>query len=203
MKIKFFIILSFLVFQNYYSQNTVKMVSEYGSKNDDINSMLLFQNIYSEKLTFESTDITGKFYEINLKEYKKGKLINTIKLFDLSIFEYLKIDTTFTSFKFLCKIENDELTIFIQSPQMYSDKKIFNLEKGKSQDYLLKDFQGNKVSLNVPLNEEFPILAIITPAKVKDEKSSYCDVAQSGVEPEKYWDKFEIPHYFVVSMKFK
>jgi hypothetical protein len=203
MKIKFFIIVSFLIFETNYSQKNIKMISEYGSKNNEINSLMLFQNIGTEKLTFESTELIGKFYEINLKEYKKGKLIRTVKLFDLSDAEFLKIDTTYTSFNFFNKIEDDKLTVFIQSPKMYGGKKTFKLEKGKSEDYLLKDFRGDKDFVNVPSNVEFPILAIITPAKQKDGSSSYCEVAQSEVAPEKFWEKFEIPHYFVITMTFK
>lgn len=191
------------MFQFNYSQKTVKMVTEYGSKNKEINSLMLFQNIRVETLTFESPDLVGKFYEINLKEYKNGKLVTTKKLFDLEVVDYLKIDTTNISFKFFSKMENDQLTVFVESPQMYSDKKTFNLEKRKGVDYLLKDFQGSKGFLSVPLNDEFPILAIITPVIENDGKSSYCDVAQSEIAPEKFGEKFNIPHYFVISMKFK
>ena len=63
------------------------MISEFGSKNNEINSLLLFQDIGVEKLSFESSDILGKFYEIKLKEYKKGKLVNIKKLFDLEVVE--------------------------------------------------------------------------------------------------------------------
>ena len=203
MKINYLIIISFLIFQTNYSQKNVKMISEHGSKNNEINSLMLFQNIGTEKLTFESNELIGKFYEVNLKEYKKGKLIKTTKLFDYSGDEYLKIDTTYTSFKFFNKIEDDKLTVFIQSPKMYGEKKIFKLEKGKSEDYLLKDFQGAKKFINVSSNEEFPILTIITPSQEEETKGSYCDVAQSEVATENFWEKFEIPHYFVISMKFK
>jgi hypothetical protein len=87
---------------------------------------MLFQNIGTEKLTFESSELIGKFYEVNLKEYKKGELINTTYLFDLSEAEFLKIDTTFTSSKFFNKIEDDKLTVYIQSPKMYGGKKHLN-----------------------------------------------------------------------------
>ncbi|POS00576.1 hypothetical protein Q361_1565 [Flavobacterium croceum DSM 17960] len=203
MKNKYLIIISFLIFQTNYSQKNVKMISEYGSTNDEINSLMLFQNISTEKLTFESNELIGKFYEVNLKEYKNGKLIKKTKIFDYSGDEYFKIDTSYTSFKFFNKIEDDKLTVFIQSPKMYGEKKTFKLEKGKSEDYLLKDFQGEKKFVNVSSNEEFPILTIITPSQQEETKGSYCDVAQSEIAPEKYWEKFEIPHYFVISMKFK
>lgn len=200
---KAILLLSILTIQVIHSQANVKMITEYGSKSEELNSFMLFQNIEVENLSFESPEIIGKFYEVNLKEYKKGKLINTKNLFNLQVADFLKIDSTFTSFKFFSKIEDDKLTVFVQAPHMYSDKKTFKLEKGKGSDYLLKDFQGNLEFRSVPLSEEFPILAIITPALQQDGSGSYCEVAQSGIAPEKFWEKFGTPHYFVITMKFK
>lgn len=176
------------------------MIRGYNFKNDEINSLMLFQNIEVANLSFESPEIKGKYYEIIVQEYRKGKMIKVKNLFSS---EYIKIDSTFMSFKFYSKIENDKMVVFVESPQMYSEKITFNLEKGKGSKYALKDFQGIDGFTNVSINEEFPILAIITPVKVTERKNSYCEVAQSGVKPEKYWEKFGIPHYFVITMKFK
>ena len=203
MKTKILLILSIFAFQFNYSQKTVKMITEYGSKNDEINNLMLFQNIEAEKISFESSEIIGKFYEINLKEYKKGKLIKTKNLFTLEGIDYLKIDSTYTSFNFFSKIEDDKMVVFIQSPHVSSGKMTFKLAKGKGSKYVLKDFQGLKGFINVPLNEEFPILTIITPVNQGNGISSYCEVAQSEIAPEKYWEKFKIPHYFVIMAKFK
>ncbi len=203
MKTKLILFSLILFFKVSYGQKTVRMISEFGSKNNEINSLLLFQNIGVEKLSFESSEILGKFYEIKLKEYKKGKLVNIKKLFDLEAVGFLKIDTAYTSFKFFNKIQGNKIEVFIQSPKMYGEKSTFKIEKGKSQEYILKDFQGIESFINVPINEEFPILAIITPTKNKDGSSSYCEVAQSDVLPENFWETFEIPHYFVITMKFK
>lgn len=203
MKTKIVFILLIFSFQINYSQKTVKMITEYGSKNTEISNLMLFQNIESEKISFESSEIKGKFYEINLKEFKNGKLVNTKNLFDLKIVDYLKIDSTYTSFNYFSKIEDDKMVVFIQTPHAYSEKMTFKLTKGKGSDYVLKDFQRDKEFLSVSLNEEFPILTIITPVKQENGRSSYCEVAQSEIVPEKYWEKFKIPHYFVISVKFK
>ena len=199
MKITFFLFLTIFITQVGYCQN-VKMIRGYNFKNDEINSLMLFQNIEVANLSFESPEIKGKYYEIIVQEYRKGKMIKVKNLFSS---EYIKIDSTFMSFKFYSKIENDKMVVFVESPQMYSEKITFNLEKGKGSKYALKDFQGIDGFTNVSINEEFPILAIITPVKVTERKNSYCEVAQSGVKPEKYWEKFGIPHYFVITMKFK
>lgn len=200
MKNNIYILLLILVFQANYSQKNIKM-TRIDSQNTDVLSLMRFQNIDSENFKFESAELLGKSYEINLKEYKKGKLIRTENLLDGQ--NYIKIDTSFTSLKFLSKIENDKMTVFVETPRMYSDKKGFKLQKGKGVDYVVKDFQGNKDFRNVSVNEEFSILAIITPVEIEKGYFSYCEIAQSEVEPDKYWEKFKIPHYFVVTMKFK
>ena len=194
--------LTILSLQFIYSQKTVKMTTDYGSKNKELYELMFFQDIGVETLTFESPEILNKYYEINLKEYKNGKLINTKQLFDGVDSEYFKIDSTFTSFKFFTKMENNKMKVFIKGKRFGSRKESFDLEEGNG-DYVLKDFQGIKDFTNVPLNEEFPILAVLTATKHKDGSGSYCEVAQSGITPDKFGEKFNIPHYFIISMKFK
>jgi hypothetical protein len=201
MKKTLFVLCLFVIFLNSYGQKTVKMISKYGTKNKDITSLMRFQNITLESLSFESSELIGKSYEVNLKEYKKGKLVKTKKLLDGE--KYIEIDSINVTLKFLSKIENDKMEIFIETERMFSDKMTFNLEKHKGNDYVLKDFQGNKDFINVSINQEFPILAIITPVELEKGYFSYCEIAQSEIEPEKFGEKFKIPHYFVITMKFK
>ena len=201
MKKIFFALSLLLVFLNSYSQKTIKMISKYGTKNKDIISLMRFQNITLESLSFESSELIGKSYEVNLKEYRKGKLVKTKNLLDGG--KYVEIDSINVTLKFLSKIENDKMTIFIETERMFSDKMTFDLEKKKGNDYVLKDFQGNKDFTNVSINGEFPILAIITPVELEKGYFSYCEIAQSEIEPEKFGEKFKIPHYFVITMKFK
>lgn len=191
-----------IVTQFNYSQKTVKMVAEYGAKNPELQDVLNFENIGIETLSFESEQIKGKYYNINIKEYKNSKLISTKSLFDGSDSEYFIIDSTYTSFKFFTKMENYKLKTSIISNSFSTQQDFFELEKGNG-EYVLKDFQGLKKFLNVPINEEFPILAIITPTKLKDGSGSYCEVAQSDIAPEKFGEKFNIPHYFIITMIFK
>ena len=202
MKKRIILLVILIVTQLNYSQKTVKMVAEYGAKNLELEQVLSFENIGFETLSFESEKIKGKYYNINIKEYKKGKLVKTKSLFEGSGSEYFIIDSTFTSFKFFTKMENNKLKTSIIASRFSSQQEFFELEKGNG-EYVLKDFQGSKKFLNVPLNEEFPILAIITPTKHKDGSGSYCEVAQSEIAPEKFGEKFNIPHYFIITMIFK
>jgi hypothetical protein len=176
------------------------MITEYAAKSNELQVVLNFENIDIENLTFESNEIKGKYYNIYIREYKNGKLTKTKRLFNGS--KYFIIDSTFTSFKFYTKTENNKLKTFIKGNRFGSRKEFFHL-KERNGIYVLKDFQGSKKSLNVPINDEFPILAIITATKHKDGSGSYCEVAQSDVTTEKFGEVFNIPHYFIISMEFK
>lgn len=196
------LLITILLFQFIYSQNTVKFNTEYGSKNKEINDLMDFQNIGVETLQFESSALIDKYYEINIKEYKKGKHINTKQLFDGASSEYFKIDSTIVSFKFFTEMSENKMKVFIKGNRFGSKRETFHLEEENGR-YVLKDFQGSKKFLNVSLKDEFPILAIITATKHKDGSGSYCEVAQSEIDPEKFGEKFNIPHYYVISMRFK
>ena len=43
----------------------------------------------------------------------------------------------------------------------------------------------------------------ITPTIHEDGSSSYCEVAQSDIAPEKLGAHFKIPHYFLITIAFK
>lgn len=202
MKTKILIILTLFAFQLNYSQKTVKMTTKYDIKNQELLEVLSFQNLGIETLTFESPDIKGKYYKITLKEYKKGTLVNSKILFDGSDSEYFKIDSTIASFKFFTQLENKKLKTYIKGKGFGSRKDLFNL-KGKTEDYVVKDFLGVKKMTDVPLYDEFPILAIITPTIHEDGSASWCEVAQSEASKDQYYEKFKIPHYFIITMRFK
>lgn len=202
MKLFSLIILSALSHQFIYSQNTVKMTNGGGSKNKDLYELMLFQGISVDLLTFNSPEIKGKYYQINIEEYKNGVLVRTKCLFEGNDSDYFKIDSTVTSFKFFSEIENNKLKTYIKGPRFGSRKETFGLEEVYG-NYATKNFFGTNKSINVPIKGPFPILAIITPTKHKDGSGSYCEVAQSEVTPNKYWEEFNIPHYFIITMEFK
>ena len=43
----------------------------------------------------------------------------------------------------------------------------------------------------------------MTPYIRADKSEAYCEVGQSGVNPEHLYDSYKIPHYFLVEVKFK
>ncbi|MCZ2102045.1 MAG: hypothetical protein LC107_10970 [Chitinophagales bacterium] len=203
MKQKSKILFAFIILTNFaFAQNTVKMTNNYGSQNRDIQDVIDFENIYIEQLNFESENLKGKSYQINLEEYKNGKLIKTSNLFDGSETDYFKIDSTTESLKFFFKLSDGKLKTYIRGKKFGSKKSYFKLSSD-SDKYALKDFFGSKQELSIDLQRKNAVFAIITPTIHEDGSGSYCEVAQSEIAPEKLGEHFKIPHYFLITITFK
>ncbi|MEN2436816.1 hypothetical protein AAH994_15490 [Weeksellaceae bacterium A-14] len=208
MKLKLEILFAFVIMMNFtFAQNTIKMTNNYGSENQDVQDLLNFENIFFDKLNFQSENLKGKFYEIVLDEFRNGKLVKTATLFDGSEADIFKIDNDKLSLKFAFKLSDEKLKTFIIgktiSGQGFYSKKYYSKLYNDENDYALKNFFGMKKEINLDSNKKNPIFAIITPTIHEDGSGSYCEVAQSGIDPEKLGEKFKIPHYFLISIKFK
>ncbi len=201
MKFKFLVTL-LLIINILVAQNTVKMTNNYGSENPEIQDIIDFENIYIEKLNFESEKLNGKFFTISIDEYKNGKLKNTTILFDGLESDYFKIVTNKESLKFFFKMTDGKLKTYIRGQKFGSKKSYFKLFED-SEKYALKDFFGITSELNLDISKKNAIFAIITPTIHKDGSGSYCEVAKSDVEPEKLGEHFKIPHYFIINIEFK
>ena len=78
MKTKIKVLLTFLVISNIaFAQNTVKMTNNYGSENPEIQDIIDFENIYIEKLNFESEKIAVKVL-LNFNCVCKKIILNNI-----------------------------------------------------------------------------------------------------------------------------
>ncbi|MGX9987489.1 hypothetical protein [Soonwooa purpurea] len=178
------------------------MTNNYGSENKEIQDLIDFENIYIEQLNFEGENLKGKSYQINLEEYVNGKLSKSTMIFDGTETDYFKIDSDKESLKFFFKLSDGKLKTYIRGNKFGSKKSYFKL-LGESDQYALKDFYGSKKELILDLNKKNSVFAIITPTIHKDGSGSYCEVAQSDIQPEKLGEKFKIPHYFLVTITFK
>jgi len=180
------------------AQSQVKVTSKYGSDINDVQDILRFENIFTDKLTFQSETLKGKSYTIALEEFKKGKLVKTKILFDDN---YFKIPNDKLALKFYFKLANGKLKTQILGNGFSGKKSTFKLSNDEDQ-YALKDFFGSKEEIILDINKKNSVLALITPTIHEDGSGSYCEVAQSDVAPEKLGEKFKIPHYFLVTIKF-
>lgn len=203
MRLKINLLFSFLMMTNFlFSQNTVKMTSNYGSENGEIQDLIDFENIFIEKLNFESESLKGKYYQINIEEYRNGKYVKTSTLFDGSETDYFKIDSEKESLKFFFKLSDGKLKTYIRGEKFGSKKSYFKLYDNADK-YALKNFFGRKSELNISLNKKNAVFAMITPTIHKDGSGSYCEVAQSEIAPEELGNHFKIPHYFIITIQFK
>ena len=202
MKLKITILFAFVIMTNLAFAQNVKMTNNYGSENQEIQDLIDFENIYIEQLNFESENLNGKHYQINIEEYKDGKHIKTSNLFDSSESEYFKIDSNKESLKFFFKLSEEKLKAYIRGKKFGSKKAYFKLRNDEDK-YALKDFFGSKKELNIDLQKKNAVFALITQTIHEDGSGSYCEVAQSEIAPEKLGEHFKIPHYFIISITFK
>ncbi|MBL0355354.1 MAG: hypothetical protein IPP72_00005, partial [Chitinophagaceae bacterium] len=72
-----------------YAQ-TVKLSATYGTGDDMLNQVLNFENIKVETVRLSGSPLTGKYYQLFIKEYKNGLLTKTDTLFDGTEMENLK-----------------------------------------------------------------------------------------------------------------
>lgn len=187
-----------------FAQNAVKLTSNFGSENKEIQDIMDFEKIYIEKLNFEGLMFKGKCYEIKLHEFVNGKLVDESTLFDGAESDYFKIKSEKESLKFFFKLNDGKLKTYVRGTQFGSKRLYFKLNED-SDKYAVKDFFGSKsvLDLNINSKQEIPIFAIITPTIHKDGSGSYCEVVQSEIKPEKLGEQFKIPHYFLTTIKFK
>ncbi len=195
---KQFLIFLILIINFSLVQSQVKVTSKYGSDLSDLQDVLRFENIFTEKLTFQSETLKGKSYTIALEEFKNGKLIKTSVLFSD---DYFKVANDKLVLKFYFKLADGKLKTQILGNGFSSNKSSFKLSSNEDQ-YALKDFFGSKEEIIIDINKKNAVFAILTPTIHKDGTGSYCEVAQSDLAPEKLGEKFKIPHYFLVTIKF-
>lgn len=185
-----------------FSQDSIRLTNNFGSENNDIQNLIDFENIYIEQLHFESEKLKGMYYVIKMDEYKDGNFIQSSTLFDASESDYFKVSSKRESIKFFFKMSDGKLKIYIRGDKYGSKKSYFKLN-GNPDKYALKDFFGSKKELQLPSKKVNAVFAIITPTIHKDGSGSYCEVAQSDIEPSKLGKVFKIPHYFIVTIQFK
>lgn len=195
MKLKIRILFTFVIMTNLVFTQNAKMTNNYGSENQEIQDLMDFENIYIEQLNFESENLNGKYYQINLEEYKNGKHIKTFTLFDGSETEYFKIDSNKESIKLFFKLSDGKLKTYIRGKKFGSKKSYFKLSSN-SDKYVLKDFFGSKKELSIDLQKKNAVFAIITPTIHEDGSGSYCEVAQSEIAPEKLGEHFNFHTIF-------
>lgn len=174
-------------FETKYNPSDQKMIQDY----------LHFEEIDYSQNSITSKDLVNKNYIINLKEYKKGKLVNTICLDKSDNESYAIIKSTTFNFNIFGEKNQNNYILKLFFDSYWTKKITFKLQSKYAEDYILKDVPIKNEDLQ--FNKPFIFLLLTTPEYHKDGSNSYCEVSASET-PEKIYEKNKIPHFFVFEM---
>ena len=174
----------------------------YGADNIDLQSVLFFENIGLAKVSFSGIDLKNKDFQISIKEFVRGKLKKTDVVFDSKEDEYFKIKSDKFAFRVLTKVTSENTVKFDFQFNGFSKGKEYKLTAGQK-EFALKSFLGSKPEISIPLHTNSYILTYMMPYVEKDGSKQYCDVVQSGVNPEELGMKYAIPTYYLIDIKFQ
>lgn len=196
MKNLLFLLLAVLLqISNLCAQSDIKMRVGYGADDADLQSVLYFENINLGKLTFSGGDLKDKNFQISVKQFVRGKLKKTDVVFDSKEDEYFKIKTAKFGFRVLTKTTSENSVKFDFQFDGFSKAKEYKIAAGQK-EFALKSFLGGKPEISIPVDENTYILTYMMPYVKKDGSSTYCEVAQSGINPEDLGTRYPIPTYF-------
>lgn len=198
-------ILLFLCSFNAFAQSDIRMRTEFGSENQDLRSILSFEEISLDKLIFTGDDLKNKDFQITVKKIVNGDLEKQEVVFDSKESEYFKIKSNRFIFRLLAKVTLEPKVKFDFQFNGFAKSVQYNIEKTNGDFHrrlALKDFLGEQPDIPISLNKSTYILAYMMPFVRQDGSSSYCEVAQSGVNPEDLGKKYAIQTYFLIDIKF-
>lgn len=179
----------------------MKTVSEYDSP--DILSILRFENINLDKITFTGNDLKNKHFRISIKEFTGGKLAKEeVAIDSTELGDFGKIKSDNFSFRVLTKRTVDNKAKFQFQFEQFSSEKEFKVNE-TYKGFVLKNFLGANTEIAFPVNENKYFLTYMMPYVKLDGSGAYCEVAQSGANPEEFGKKYNIPTYFLIDIKFQ
>lgn len=193
---------AFWLVSNAFAQSDIKMRTQYGSENIELMSVLSFEGIALDKITFSGNDLKDKNFQIIIKKFVRGRLTNTDVAFDSTEDDYFKIKSDKFNFRVLTKTTSANTVKFDFQFNGFSKQKEYKVAANQK-EFASKDFLGGKSETSIPLKANTYILTYMMPYQKKDGSKQYCEVAQSGVNPEELGTKYAIPTYFLIGIKFQ
>ena len=169
----------------------------------DVQHLLYFEGIGHERFQITSSQLKGKDFQILIKEFKDGVPAKTDTVFSSKEDEYFRIKEDSLPFAVFTKMTDlNEFKIQFQF-NGYSVQRKYPVLPAEKEKFTLKSFFGPKTELPVNLNGINYFLAYLMPYVRKDKSEAYCEVAQSGIDPEQLYSRYKIPHYFLVAIIFE
>ncbi|WP_029038009.1 hypothetical protein [Salinimicrobium xinjiangense] len=164
--------------------------------------MELFQGIQKIQFSLDNNPaLNGKDYRIVIKEYQDGELHSEKIVLDTKEERLPKIDSTFKFTLFAQNLLNYQKIAFF-FPR-FMNKKIYQTKDTfKDGDFSLRQINVGSEHLNFQFNEPFQV-ALITPPNRDPSKGNlgYCEVSQGGIEIAKWYEKYQIPQFFLVYLE--
>lgn len=176
---------------------------EEGAKDTELQAVLYFQGISYDKFKVKSEKLKGKNFQVITKEFQAGKMVKVDTVFNSKEDEYFRIKQNTLPFAVFTKmLPDNKFKMKIQFNGFSVDKeyKVLPEERDK---FALKSFFGAASELPIDLTKATYILSYMMPYVRPDKSTAYCEVAQSGINPEKLYDTYKIPHYFLVELRFE
>lgn len=190
------------IFSQSQKSSVIKLQTNYGSENIDLMSVLYFENIGLSKLIFSGGELKDKDFQLFIKQFDSGKLKKEEIVFDSKKEgDYFKVKDERFIFRVLSKSTPQNTVKLDFQFNGFAVQKEYEVEKDRK-GFALKDFLGSKPDVEIPLNKEAYILTYMMPYVRKDGSTQYCEVAQSGSNPEELGIKYNIPTYFLIGIRF-
>ncbi len=198
---KLILILTFipiLTFSQSKKESGIKMTTEYGSENQELQDILTFEKIDYYKVQFTGTELKDKNYYLLVKKMWNGKIKEIDTLVNTSKNErMLPIKSDTLNIRVTAKKSSEnELKLIYRFPQFGIER---TFEATNSDDYSLRDVGTN---IEIKSGKEFSAFAYIMPYE-KDGWKMWCAVDSSGKDIESWGKEFGIEHYLIFEMKFE
>lgn len=184
------------------ANSDIRMRSQYGSENNELQSVLYFEDIALEKLTFSGKGLEGKDYLITVKEFVDGAPTKTDVVFDSKDDAYFKIKGDELAFRVLSQVTAGNTVRFEFQFNGFRKRMEYPIAAGQK-EFALKDFLGSEPELAIQPDADTYVLTYMLPYTKEDGSTQYCEVVQSGVGPEELGRKYAIPRYFLIGIKFQ
>ena len=194
--------ISILVMLASFAQDSATLTTRSGVSSGDLQTILYFEGISFQKFNIKSAALKGRDYQIIIKEFKDGRNVRNDTAFNSHEDAYFRIKDDSLAFTVLTRmLESNEFKVSFQF-NGFSITRRYNVVVGARDKFALKSFFGPKPNNPISLKEKNYLLAYMMPYVRKDKSEAYCEVAQSGVDPEKLYDKYKIPQYFLIELRF-
>jgi len=187
-----------MAFSQMKTENGIKMTTEYGSENQELQDILTFEKIDYYKVQFTGADLKGKDFYLLAKKMWDGKIKEVDTIVNTAKNErMLPIKSDTLNLRVTAKKSSEnKLKLVFRFPQFGNEK---TFEATSSNDYSLRDVGTN---VDIEIGKEFSAFVYIMPYE-KDGWKMWCAVDSSGKDIENWGKEFGLKHYLIFEMKFE